>query len=483
MFKYSLDNKRYHTLNYHYDKIFNSKVSKISLNGGFSCPNRDGTISSLGCIYCSKDKSGDYAGDVNDDIKTQFENIKNIMDKKWDTNKYIAYFQAGTNTYASIDRLKYLYEEALKQDNVVGLSIATRPDAIDNNTLEYLKELNKRTHLTIELGLQTIHEKTSKLINRGHSLKQFENMVSLLRKNNIEVVVHIINGLPYETKEMMINTIKYLNNLDIQGIKIHMLYILKDTPIYEMYKKEKFKILDLNEYVDIVCDQIEYLRDDIVIHRITGDPKEEDLIEPSWVKKKFNVLNNIDIELEKRGTYQGFNKTILNRFDLIINKALRKKDIVIDSTVGNGLDSLKLLKIIENGFLFGFDIQEKAINNTNKLLKENNFINYKLFLKSHEYMYETLKEYESKVSMIVFNLGYLPNGSKHILTNKKSTIKAIDDSLKLLNNKGTILIVCYPHKEGKEESNEILKKYKCTVYRNTDNIDAPFLIEIRSNLQ
>lgn len=483
MFKYSLDNKRYHTLNYHYNHIFGSKVSKISLNGGFTCPNRDGTISSLGCIYCSKDKSGDYAGNVSDDIKTQFNNIKKIMDNKWDTNKYIAYFQAGTNTYAKIERLKHLYEEALSIENVVGLSIATRPDAIDDDALKYLNDLNKRTYLTMELGLQTIHEKTSKLINRGHDLKVFENMVKKLRDLNIEVVVHIINGLPYETKEMMIDTIKYLNKLDIQGIKIHMLYILKGTPIHDLYIKEKFKILSLKEYVDVVTDQIEYLREDIVIHRITGDPKEEDLIEPSWVKKKFNVLNNIDIELNKRGTYQGFNKTILNRFDLIVNKTLKEKDIVIDATVGNGLDTLKLANIVKNGFVFGFDIQDKAIKNTDKLLKLNKIKNYKLFNISHEYMYETLKNYKSKISLIVFNLGYLPKGNKEIKTNKKSTIKAIDDSLKLLNKKGIILIVSYPHKEGKEESLEIEKKYICKTYRNTDNLDAPYLIEIKSNLQ
>lgn len=478
MFKYSLDNKRYHTLNYHYNYLFGTKISKISLNGGFTCPNRDGTISTLGCIYCSKDKSGEYAGDINDDIRTQFKNIKKIMDEKWNVNKYIAYFQAGTNTYANINKLKYMYEEALSIDGVVGLSVATRPDAIDKEALKYLKELNTRTYLTVELGLQTIHDSTSKLINRGHNLKVFEDMVKLLRKNNINVVVHIINGLPYETKDMMISTIKYLNKLDIQGVKIHMLYILKDTPLYDLYKKEKFKVLSLDEYVDIVCDQIEYLRENIVIHRITGDPKEEDLIEPTWVKKKFNVLNNIDIELNKRGTYQGFNKSILNRFDLILNKSLKEKDIVIDATVGNGIDTLKLLNIVKKGFVFGFDIQKEAIEATDKLL-QNYGNNYRLFLKSHEYMYETLSEYKNKISLVIFNLGYLPNGNKEITTNKKSTIKAIDDALKLLNKKGTILLVCYPHEKGKEEAYEIEKKYKCNIYRNTDNINAPYLIEIR----
>ncbi len=479
MYKYSLDNKRYHTLNYHYFSIFNSKVSKISLNGGFTCPNRDGKVAVGGCIYCSKDASGDYAGNVNDDIKDQFENIKKIIDKKWNTNKYIAYFQAGTNTYADINKLKDLYEKALSIPNVVGLSIATRPDSIEDNVLEYLIEINKRTYLTIELGLQTIHEKTSQLINRGHDLKCFIDCVNKLRKHNINVVVHIINGLPYETKDMMIDTVKFLNTMDIQGIKIHMLHVLKNTELEKMYNKEKFKILSLKEYVSIVCDQLEYLKDNIVIHRITGDPKEEDLIEPLWLTKKFSVLNEIDKEMEIRGTYQGFNKTILNRFDLIINKLLKNNDIVVDATIGNGKDTLKLANIVTKGFVFGFDIQKEALKNTKKLLKDNNITNYKLFNISHEYIFNKLMNYENKISLIVFNLGYLPKGDKSIITYYLTTLKAIDESIKLLNNKGSILIIVYPHKEGKKEGRLIKKKYKCKTFRNTDNNNAPYLIEIK----
>ncbi len=479
MFKYSIDNKRYHTLNYHYQSVFKCKVSKISLNGGFTCPNRDGKVGFGGCIYCSKDASGDYAGDKNEDIATQFENIKKTLVNKWNTDKFIAYFQAGTNTYASINKLRELYEKALEIDNVVGLSIATRPDCIDNEIIDYLVDINKRTYLTLELGLQTIHEKTSKLINRGHDLKCFEDCVNNLRNNNINVVVHIINGLPYETKEMMLDTIKYLNKLDIQGIKIHMLHILKDTELEKIYLKEHFKMLSLKEYTDIVCDQLEHLREDIVIHRITGDPKEEDLVEPLWVKKKFSVLNEIDIEMKKRGTYQGFNKTIFNRLDLIMEKALKEKDIVIDATIGNGNDTLKLAKIVNKGFVYGFDIQEEALINTEKLLTSNNINNYKLFNISHEFIYETLQHLKAKVSMVIFNLGYLPNGDKTIMTNKITTIKAIEGSLKLLNKKGTILLIVYPHKEGKEEAKEIIKKYKCNIYKNTDNTEAPYLIEIK----
>ena len=305
LFKYSDDNKRYHTLDYFYKHKFNSKVFKVSLNAGFNCPNRDGKVGTKGCIYCSSLKSGDYAGDINDDLLKQFETIKNIMSRKWPTGKYIGYFQAGTNTYAPLNILKEKYELILKQDNLVGLSIATRPDAITDECLEYLKELNERTYLTVELGLQTIHEKTSILINRCHTLECFEDMVKKLRNYNIYVVVHVINGLPYETKEMMIDTIKYLNTLDIQGIKIHMLHILKNTELAYLYEKEKFHVLSKEEYVDIVCNQLEYLRPEIVINRITGDPKEDDLIEPKWLVKKFGVLNEIDKEMVKRDIYQG----------------------------------------------------------------------------------------------------------------------------------------------------------------------------------
>ena len=304
-FKYSDTNKRYHTLDYFYKHKFNSKVFKVSLNAGFTCPNKDGKVGIGGCIYCSKLGSGEYAGDKEKDLITQFNEVKEELLKKWPKAKYIGYFQANTNTYAPVEILKEKYESILKQKNVIGLNIATRPDAISNECLDYLEELNKKTYLTIELGLQTINEKTSKLINRCHSLKCFEDMVKQLRKRNINVVVHIINGLPNETKKDMLNTVKYLNNLDIQGIKIHMLHIIKDTEMEKLYNKTKFHILTKEDYIDVVVSQLELLREEIVIHRITGDPKKEDLIEPTWLIKKFTVLNDIDKEMVKRNTYQG----------------------------------------------------------------------------------------------------------------------------------------------------------------------------------
>ncbi len=304
-FKYSNSNKRYHTLDYFYKNKFHSKVFKVSLNAGFSCPNIDGTVGIGGCIYCSSSGSGEFAGNIKDDLITQFEQVKNIISKKWPNSKYIGYFQAHTNTYAPLEILKNYYETILKLDNVVGLNIATRPDSISLECMDYLETLSKKTYLTIELGLQTIHESTSKFINRCHSLECFENCVKELRKRNINVVVHIINGLPYETKEMMIETVKYLNHLDIQGIKIHMLSILKDTKLNLIYKEKPFHILTRDEYVDIVCTELEYLRPEIVINRITGDPKKEDLVEPDWLIKKFCVMNEIDKEMVKRNIYQG----------------------------------------------------------------------------------------------------------------------------------------------------------------------------------
>ena len=201
--------------------------------------------------------------------------------------------------------MKEKYETILKLTNVVGLNIATRADAISDECLDYLTELNKKTYLTIELGLQTIHESTTKLINRCHTLECFEKMVKKLRDRNINVVVHIINGLPYETKEMMIETAKYLNKLDIQGIKIHMLHILKGTKLAKIYNEKPFHVLTKEEYIDIVCDQLEYINENIVINRITGDPSIDDLIEPNWLVKKFCVLNDIDKEMVKRDSYQG----------------------------------------------------------------------------------------------------------------------------------------------------------------------------------
>ena len=298
MFLYSLDNKRYHTLNYFFRNKFGSKVFKVALNAGFTCPN----YKNGGCIYCSHGSGNNYQ---EMDLVEQFNLVKIPLERKWPNSKYIAYFQANTNTYAPLSVLKEKYEQVLIIPNVYGLDIATRSDALSEEILDYLSELNKRTFLIVELGLQSMHEDTLKFIRRGHDLKNFEEAVKKLKERNIFVVVHIINGLPYETKEMMIETVKYLNTLGIDGIKIHMLYISTGTPIALIYKERAFHLLTKEEYIDIVCEQLEYLDPKIVIMRITGDPIKEELIAPTWLVKKFCVLNDIDKEMKKRDIYQG----------------------------------------------------------------------------------------------------------------------------------------------------------------------------------
>ena len=286
MFKYTLDNKRYHTLNYYYKNKFGIKVFKLSLNGGFTCPNLDGTKGYGGCIYCSKTGSGEFGGDRLKSLTEQVNDMKKIVNKKNIPCKYIGYFQARTNTYAPVLVLKKKYEEVLACDDIIGLNIGTRCDAITDECLDYLEELNKKTYLVVELGLQTIHDKTSKLINRCHNMNEFDEMVKKLRNRHIDVVVHIINGLPYETEEMMLDTVKHLK-------------------MARLYEDEKFHILTKEEYIDIVIKQLELLDPKIVINRITSDPDKDNLLAPKWLLDKCQLLNDIDKEMKKRNTYQG----------------------------------------------------------------------------------------------------------------------------------------------------------------------------------
>lgn len=298
--------KPYNTLNAYYRHKYDKKVFKVSLNAGFTCPNKDGTAGVGGCTFCSPSGSGDFAGEKERPLIEQFHNIKDMMHEKWPDAYYIAYFQANTNTYASVDTLREYYYEALSLDpNIVGLSIATRPDAFSKEIYDLLSELNEKTDLVIELGLQSIHEETAELINRGHDLTCFTEAVKELQKRNIETVVHIINGFPNETKEDMLETLDYVNNLGVQGIKIHLLHIMTKTAMGHQYQKNPFKILTLEEYVDIVVTQIERLDPNIIIHRLTGDSPKESLIAPKWSLKKFVVMNEIDKALREKGSFQG----------------------------------------------------------------------------------------------------------------------------------------------------------------------------------
>ena len=306
MKEYITNQHRYYNVDFYYKDKYKSKVFKVALNGNFTCPNRDGKLSTKGCTFCSDLGSGDFAGDKNHSLQMQFKTVKDMMLLKWNNAKYIAYFQANTNTYAPISKLKDLFEQALLLDkDIVCLDIATRPDCISEETLNYLADLNTRTDVVVELGLQTMHDTTAEAINRGYKLDVFVEAVKRLRSKNIEVIVHIINGLPKETKEMMIETVKFLNNLDIQGIKIHSLYILKGSIIEKQFNNKEFEMLSLSEYVDIVCEQLAHLRDDIVIHRINGDAPRNLLVEPRWSLKKLVVMNEIDKEMKKRNYYQG----------------------------------------------------------------------------------------------------------------------------------------------------------------------------------
>ena len=304
-FPYSNDNKRYHTYNYYLKNKYQQKIAKVSLNAGFTCPNRDGTKGNGGCIFCSDSGSGDFAGNVYDSLQKQFQDVSTMMRKKWPDCKFIAYFQANTNTYGTLDRLKATFEPFLDYPDVVGIAIATRPDCLSEEICDYLYELSQKCDLYIELGLQTIHDSTAQLINRGHDYQTFLKGLERLRKRHLDVCVHIINGLPYETYDMMIETAKVVGKLDIQGLKIHNLFMLKDTALHKMYLQKPFPLLSREDYIKLVVEQLTYIPDSVVIERLTGDAPLKDLVEPLWSIKKVTILNDIDKLMKEKDLYQG----------------------------------------------------------------------------------------------------------------------------------------------------------------------------------
>jgi radical SAM protein (TIGR01212 family) len=275
------------------------------LDAGFTCPNRDGSIAAGGCTFCSARGSGDFAGSRRDDLVTQFNKIRDLQHKKWPEASYIGYFQAYTNTYAPVAELREYYELILAQPGVVGLSIATRPDCLPDDVVEYLAELNERTYLWVEMGLQTIHETTSQLINRAHDTQCFLDGVAKLRKHNIRTCAHIIYGLPGETNEMMLETGKAVGAMDVQGIKIHLLHLMKKTPMVKQYEAGLLQFLEMDQYVKLVIDTLELLPPQMIIHRLTGDAPRDLLIGPMWSQKKWEVLNALDDELKTRDSWQG----------------------------------------------------------------------------------------------------------------------------------------------------------------------------------
>lgn len=297
--------KRYHSLNYFLRQKFGQKVFKISLDGGFSCPNRDGKVGYGGCIFCSERGSGDYAGNRDISIHNQFEDIKEMMKSKWKKGKYIAYFQAYTNTYAPIEILRKRYYEALKEKDVVSIAIATRPDCLDDEVLDLLEEINKKYYLWIELGLQTSNDNIARKINRGYDLNTFEKAIENLKKRNIDFVVHTIFGLPEETKEDMLKTVDYVAHTGAKGIKFHLLHLMKDTPLVDLYEKGELEFMSKDEYINLICESIQRIPLDMVIHRLTGDAPRNLLIEPTWSLKKWEILNAIDNCMKDNGYYQG----------------------------------------------------------------------------------------------------------------------------------------------------------------------------------
>ncbi|MCD8508826.1 MAG: TIGR01212 family radical SAM protein [Bacillus sp. (in: Bacteria)] len=297
--------KRYYTWNEHLRQRFGQKIFKIPLDAGFDCPNRDGKVASGGCTFCSERGSGDFAGDRKDDLVTQFQTIKEKMHQKWKSGKYIGYFQAYTNTYAPVEELREMFEIILAQEDVVGLSIATRPDCLPDDVVEYLAELNERTYLWVELGLQTVHERTADLINRAHDYQCYVDGVEKLRKHNIRICSHIINGLPLETHDMMMETAREVAKLDVQGIKIHLLHLLRKTPMVKQYEKGLLEFMSAEEYIQLVCDQLEVIPPEVIVHRLTGDGPADLMIGPMWSLNKWEVLNGIDHEMKRRNSWQG----------------------------------------------------------------------------------------------------------------------------------------------------------------------------------
>lgn len=304
-FPFPSDGKRYYTWNRHLRNEFGFKVFKVALDAGFDCPNRDGTVAYGGCTFCSVAGSGDFAGDRVDPISAQYEKVKSKMNQKWKDGKTMAYFQAYTNTHAPLHILKEKFEAALEQDGVIGISIATRSDCLPDDVVEYLAELNQRTYLWVELGLQTVHERTANLINRAHDFPSYVEGVNKLRKHGIRVCTHIINGLPLEDYNMMMETAHEVAKLDVQGIKIHLLHLLKGTPMVKQYEKGMVEFMERDPYIQLVADQLECLPPEMIIHRITGDGPIQLMIGPMWSVNKWEVLNGIDAELERRGSWQG----------------------------------------------------------------------------------------------------------------------------------------------------------------------------------
>ncbi|WP_142430285.1 TIGR01212 family radical SAM protein [Enterococcus faecalis] len=308
IFPYSDDpNKRYHTWNYELRQQFGEKIFKVPIDGGFDCPNRDGTVAKGGCTFCSVSGSGDMIVAPSDPLPLQFQKEIQLMHQKWPTvDQYIVYFQNFTNTHAPVDVIRHRFEQVVNEKGVVGLSIGTRPDCLPDEVVNYLAELNERFYLWVELGLQTTFEETSAAINRAHDYQTYLDGVAKLRKHGIRVCTHLINGLPGETPAMMRENVRRtIQDSDIQGIKLHLLHLMTNTKMMRDYNEGRLQLMSKEAYVSVICDQLEMIPPEIVIHRLTGDAPFETIIGPMWSLKKWEVLNAIDAEMKRRNSYQG----------------------------------------------------------------------------------------------------------------------------------------------------------------------------------
>ncbi|WP_300330700.1 TIGR01212 family radical SAM protein [Fusobacterium sp.] len=302
-----MNNERFYKLNTYLKEKFNEKIYKVSLDGGFTCPNRDGKISNKGCLFCSDVGSGEFAGNRKKTITEQIDEQLEFIKSKVKDGKVIAYFQNFTNTYGNVEYLRKIYYEALSHERVIGIAIATRPDCLSDEIIELLNEINKKYFLWIELGLQTINDDIANIINRGYKTEVYRDITKKLNEKNIKFVTHMIIGLPNEKKEDLYNTVKLINDVHSWGIKIHLLYILKNSNLLRYYEKNPFKVYDKDEYENTIVELLNILSPEIVIHRLTGDAKKDELFAPLWSTNKRGILNSIEKKLKATNSYQGKN--------------------------------------------------------------------------------------------------------------------------------------------------------------------------------
>ena len=297
--------QRYYDLNTYFREHFGCRVQKIAVDAGLTCPNRDGTIARNGCIYCNARGSGSGAHAQGQSITQQILDGKQVLTRRYKARKFIAYFQSFSNTYAPIETLKQLYGEALSIKDLVGLSIGTRPDCVDEPVLALLQDYAERYLIWIEYGLQSVHDQTLRIINRGHNFQCFQRAVQVTQKRGINICAHVILGLPHENRRQMLETAKQLADMGINGLKLHLLYVVKGTRLEELYRQGRYQCLPQQKYVDLVCDFLEYIPDDVVIQRLTCDPHPEELVAPAWSSQKSATLNHIRATLKARDSWQG----------------------------------------------------------------------------------------------------------------------------------------------------------------------------------